>query len=159
MAGETEAIFDDAEVQKFLDGLKRKGKSLEQGSRALAGIISSNVYRDIMAHFDQEQGPGGAQWAAWSSVYAEHMDKKGRGGNKILQDSGRLRQSVTPTNYRVLPGGIVFYNPAKTKDGFPYAQAHDEGGGKLPQRQFMYLSEIAMEEIAEQTLKWLLDDA
>ncbi len=158
MPGGGEAIFDDKEIQEFFDKLKRKNISIEQGSRQLAGIISANVYRDIMGHFDKEEGAGGEAWQGWSEIYAEHMEKIGRGGNKILQDNGRLRNSFVPSNYRVVSGGVVFYNSAKTKDGFPYAQAHDEGGPKLPQREFMWLSEIAMEEIADATINWLLED-
>lgn len=158
MAQRTEVIFDDKEIQEFFDRLKKKGVDVDKGSKQLAAIISANVFRDIMAHFDQEEGPGGEGWATWSQMYAEHMDKRGRGGNKILQDNGRLRQSFTPTNYRVVPGGALFYNSAKTQDGFPYALAHNEGGGKLPARTFMWISEIAMEEVANSTLKWLLDE-
>lgn len=131
---------------------------MAQGSRQLAGIISANVFRDIMAHFDQEEGPGGESWAGWSEIYSEHMAKTGRAGNKILQDRGRLRQSFTPTNYKTVTGGVVFYNAARTSEGFPYAAAHNEGGRKLPQREFMWLSEVAMEEIADAALTWLLED-
>lgn len=161
MAGQTSAIFDDHEVREFLDTLKWKGLDIERGSRQLGGIIASTVFKDILAHFDQEQGPDG-QWKGWSSIYAEHMATIGKAGNKILQDSGRLRNSFRPGNMRfegnALGGGIVFFNPAQTSEGFPYAAAHDEGGEKLPQREFMWLSEIAMEEIGEQTLAWLLDE-
>jgi hypothetical protein len=86
------------------------------------------------------------------------MEQIGKSGNKILQDTGRLRQTFVPTNYRAVSGGIVFFNPAKTKSGFPYAAAHDEGfakGGK--KREFMWLSEIAMEEISDSALNWLME--
>lgn len=159
MAQRSEAIFDDKEIQQFFDTLKRKNVSIEQGSRQLAGIISANVFRDLLGHFEREESPGGRAWQAWSEIYAEHMEKKGKGGNKILQDTGRLRQSFTPTSYRVVTGGIVFYNSAKTNSGFPYADAHNTGGSKLPQREFMWLSDIAMEEISDSTLNWLLEDA
>jgi phage gpG-like protein len=39
--------------------------------------------------------------------------------------------------------------------GFPYAEAHDKGGPKLPQRKFMWLSKEGMEKIIKQVTDWL----
>lgn len=154
-SSDTFAVFDDKEFAEFLQKLKKNSVTLAQGSKNLAGAISANVFRDIMAHFDTEMGDDQTPWQQWSAIYGEHMYLLGKSGNKILQDTGRLRQSFLPGNYRIKDGGIVFYNPAKTESGFPYASAHDKGGKRLPQREFMWLSGIAMEEIAEVTLKIL----
>jgi phage gpG-like protein len=156
MAADGYALFEGKEAEEFLDHLREKYQTISRGSKALAGILATPVFRDVVKHFEEERGPEGG-WPEWSSVYAEHMDKIGKGGNKILQDTGRLRQSYMISNYRASSEGVVFYNPAKTKGGFPYAQAHDEGGGKLPQRKFMWLSDVAMESVAEQTLQWMTD--
>jgi phage gpG-like protein len=89
------------------------------------------------------------------------MVKIGRIGNLKLQFSGKLRQSFIPSNNRLIDGGIVYYNPARTRGGFAYAEAHDEGGskkGRPPQREFMWLSGDAMATISEKLLKWMAED-
>jgi hypothetical protein len=154
---ETEAEFQSEELEEFLDRIQGRVNSIEEGDRILGGIVSVNVFRDIMAHFDQEEGPEG-QWQEWSPSYTEYMQAGGKGNNRLLQDTGRLRQSFLPTNFKSVRSGIVFFNPAKTKDGFPYAAAHDEGGGQLPQREFMWLSDIGMEEASKSILTWLASD-
>ena len=137
----------------FLKKLKDKTEDLPN-NKELGGIISSNVFKDVIDHFETEEGSVG-NWAAWSDAYQNHMEKIGRSGNKILQFSGKLRQNFTPKKYRSVPGGILFYNNAKTKSGFPYAWAHNEGEGDLPTRDFMWLSEIAMRDVASQVSLWL----
>ena len=156
MAVDGYAIFDGKEAEEFLGSLRAKYQSVQQGSKALAGVLAAPVFVDIVGHFEDEKGPDGA-WSPWSAIYSEHMNKIGKGGNKLLQDSGRLRQAYMISNHRATADGIVFYNPAKTKGGFAYAQAHDEGGEKMPSRKFMWLSDSAMESVAEQTLKWMTD--
>lgn len=156
MAVEIQAIFDGADADKFIQKIKDRFDDIETGSRQLAGIISATVFQDIINHFDQQEGKSGP-WAAWSKSYSAYMDSIDKGGNRILQDSGRLRQSFQPSNYKVQGGGILFFNKAATKSGFPYAAAHDTGGPRLPKRQFMWMSSDAMDSIAQQTMKWLSD--
>jgi phage gpG-like protein len=149
-----EFAFEDKDAQKFLKKMMKNASDVTKKTKQYVDLLSIVVFQDIMKHFASETGSKGA-WAKWSDVYRDHMQKIGKGGNKILQDTGRLRGSFIPTNYRVNSDAIVWFNPAKTKSGFPYAAAHDEGGPKLPQRDFMYLSDEAREKIEEQTLKFL----
>jgi len=158
MADNVQAIFEGKDAEEFLKGIKKRFGSAAQGSREMGGIISATVFQDIIRHFNNQEGPDGA-WTAWSDVYEEHMQRIGKSGNRILQDTGRLRQGVKPGNYRAVSGGVLFFNEAKTKTGFPYAGAHDVGGPKLPQRKFMWLSNAAMESISQQVLRWVKDGA
>ena len=151
-----EIVIHDEAAQKFLTRALEKAKEAKDGGRAYAAALSSVVFADVISHFEQETGSEGP-WDPWSKVYADHMGKIGKGGNKILQDTGRLRQAFLPTNYRKVSEGILWFNPAKTKSGFPYAYAHNEGGPKLPQRDFMYLSDEATDRIAEVTLNYVLE--
>ena len=152
------AIFSDVDdAVKFTKDLQKKIDSTKDGSQKFAGILSATIFRDIMDHFSTETGEDGP-WTAWSQMYYEHMEKQGIQGNKILQDTGRLRQAFLPGSYRVVSDGYLWFNPAKTKDGFPYAKAHDEGGDRLPQRSFMWLSKDAMEKISSLTLAFILDE-
>lgn len=149
-----EAILDDAKAKKLIQKLGGKALAIKDRKNDYLSVMSAVVFADVMDHFLLEKGPKGP-WKAWSRAYSEHMDRIGKGGNKVLQDSGRLRGSFYPTNHRLTSDGILWFNPAKTKGGFPYAAAHDEGGETLPQRKFMYLSDHALEKMASQTLEFL----
>lgn len=145
----TEIAIHDAEAQKALQKLIDKVKEVKDGGRAIGMALSAVVFRDIMEHFEREEGPDGA-WKPWSDIYADHMRKVGKSGNKLLQDTGTLRQAFQPTSYRSVSEGIMWYNPARTKSGFPYAYHHNET------RPFMWTSDDASEKIAEVTLNFVL---
>lgn len=152
-----EVEFKDEGVQALLEGLGSRLDKIQDGHKKYGTLLSANVFRDIMDHFEKEEGSTG-KWQHWSFWYALQMERAGRGGNKILQDTGRLRQSFKPQNWRSVKDGYLWFNNAKTKSGFPYAAAHDEGGERLPKRDFMWLSDNTMEEIAVQTLLFLMEE-
>ena len=151
----TNVALQDAEAQKWLQKAIKKVQSAKDGGREFGMALSAHVFADVIDHFEKEEFLP-LPTAPWSAFYREMMDASGKGGNKLLQDSGRLRQSFLPTNYRKVAEGIQWFNPAKTKSGFPYAYAHNEGGPKLPQRNFMWLSDSASERIAETSLRYVL---
>ncbi len=151
-----EVSFDDEKIQRFLAGINKNINSVKGNKRQYLGLLSAIVYKDVMEHFQNEEGPQGS-WAPWSDAYKKRLEQIGRSGNKILQFNGRLRQNFLPTNYKSTEKGISWFNNAKTKSGFPYAAAHDEGEGNLKKREFMFLSDKAMDGIIEQTLGFILD--
>lgn len=150
---EVELKFDSGSAQKFFAELWGNAKSVREMHDTYIRTISPIVFKDIIDHFKQEEGPT-TRWHAWSAAYSKHMQRIGKGGNKILQDSGFLRQNVRATNFRKTSDGILFYNPAKTKGGFPYAAHHDETAGKP--RSFMWLSQNVLSNIGELTLRFML---
>jgi len=166
---DTEATFKDKEWKKVREALGKKLKSLNtvkksKEKKTLSAIISIPVFKDIIRHFEKEAGPKG-KWKSWSTSYSDHMKKIGKGGNKILQDSGRLRQSFLKTKSnknvsgsRSVKKGILYFNNAKTAGGFAYAAAHNKGGKRLPQRKFMWLSTKALRNISKVTLAWINED-
>lgn len=154
---EMEAKFYSKAADKFFKKLIKNSKAITDGQKKYLVTLGAVVYKDIIRHFEKEKDPNGG-WEEWSDIYAEHMAKIGKGGNKILQDKGRLRNSFTPTSFQKQSGGVVWFNPAKTGEGFPYAYAHDEGGPKLPERKFMWLSENALETMGVKTLRFILDN-
>jgi phage gpG-like protein len=158
MASEvTIAEFEDKEVKAFLKSMISKSGKVEKQDKQYVGLLSAIVFKDVITHFEQEKGSKG-NWKKWSPTYQKHMQEIGRAGNKILQFSGRLRQNFKPTDYKTSAKGITWFNDAKTKSGFSYAAAHDSGGGKLPQRDFMWLSDKGLEQISLQTLQYLIDE-
>lgn len=156
MANYTTLEFED-EVSDFLKEMKSKLSEVKNGQKRYIGLLSSIVFRDVISHFKDEQGESGP-WQQWSYSYRKQMNSKGRGSNKILQYNGRLRNSFQPTNVENTNKGIMWFNNAKTKSNYPYAWGHDTGDGKLPKRDFMWLSEKALEDISNQTLAFLLDE-
>lgn len=152
-----EIEFDDKEVKSFLSTLKVRLNKIKDGNKKYSTLMSAIVYRDVIDHFENEMGSQG-KWEHWSFWHTLQMERLGKGGNKILQDSGKLRQSFTPQSYRSISDGILWFNNANTKGGFPYAFAHNEGGEKLPKRDFMWASDEAMEKVSVQTLQFILDE-
>lgn len=176
--------FESDQWLKVLKKLERKWDYLIAGQSPLrkeyAGIVSVHVYSDIIDHFRKQRGPNGP-WDKWSDSYSDTIagkiafryvngrtipitdpeflskNKPPRKPGLILQDSGRLRQSISPTNFRLKNEGILFYNDAKTKDGFPYAEHHDKGKSswKGNPRPFMWLSPKGINGIIETTVQWL----
>jgi phage gpG-like protein len=113
--------------------------------------VGARVIADVINHFEQERGPTG-KWKAWSPAYRKYMQKRGKGGNKILQDTGRLRTGWQPARYRTSREGITWFNPVE------YAGAHDRGTRRLPKREFSWISRQAIEKIEKDTAKFLLKD-
>lgn len=149
--------FEDKDVRDFLSKLDKKLKDVKDGKKKYAGLLSAIVFRDVTDHFSEEQGSKG-KWKAWSKSYRDQMQSIGRENNKILQFNGRLRNNFKPTDYKSQSDGILWFNDAQTKSGYPYAAGHDKGDGKLPQRDFMWLSPAALDKISEQTLQFMLDE-
>lgn len=151
-----EAVFENLAVKHMLEQLEKAADDVIDQHPKYVALLSAVVFSDVMDHFKKEEGEDG-KWTPWSSVYAAHMKRIGKSGNKLLQFSGKMRNSFQPTQYRPSSAGILWYNNAKTSSGFPYAAAHNEGGKKLPQRQFMWLSDKGMERIVDNTLAYLLE--
>lgn len=152
----TDVVFNDKRVKDLLKDLTKKLDNIQEKKKDVIAIFSAVVFKDVMKHFAEQKGPNGG-WAQWSPKYAKYMASIGKSSNNILQDTGRLRQSFGPTNYRVTKEGITWYNNAKTKSGFPYAAAHnnDEPRRTLPRREFMWLSSEGMQDIRNQIVKYL----
>ena len=151
----SEVVLDDKQVKLFLRNMEKNLAKVKDGKNQFLGILSAIIFKDVIRHFEKEEGPDGG-WKTWSSIYREKMVREGKGGNKILQDSGRMRQNFKPSNYRSSDKGFLWFNDAKVK-GFPYAAAHDDGDG-LPKREFMWLSDGALEDVTKQTLAFILEN-
>jgi phage gpG-like protein len=181
MMAEIEFKYDDKAIRDFLEGLAKKKDAILKRETAYVNVISAEVYREVIRHFEQEEGSRGP-WKNWAKSYSDAIDgkiafrkfngvtvplgpeqikamgiKPPRPRGMKLQDSGALRQSFRAGNWRNKSDGIEWYNPAKTKSGFPYAAAHDIGGEKLPKRDFMWLSDKSMDKISELTLNFFTD--
>ncbi len=157
MAEVSVARFQDEEVRKFLRDLDKRTKDIEGGRGKVARMLGAIVYRDIIDHFEKEEGPDG-DWAPWSDKYARFMERIGKSGNFILRDTGKMYNTMTPIktggNFKKTSAGFLWFNP------LPYSGAHEYGSKakNIPSRSFMWLSDLAMREIEDQTLKFMLDE-
>ena len=156
MAKSTFAKFEKKKVERF-QKLIEKNLRFQKGNTKVWAIMGAIALQDVDDHFEKERGPFG-KWQRWSDSYISHMIKTGKVANKVLQDGGRLRNSVLRgDDPRRISKGILLFNPAKVKGGFPYAKAHNLGGRKLPQREFMWLSLKAMNKIAKFTARYMAE--
>ena len=141
--------FESKRMQGFLRRISKGTADVKGTRKRYVAAMSTFVHRDVLDHFEQEMGPDG-KWDAWSAIYAQHMARVGKSGNKILQDTGRLRGSFKPTDNRTTAEGILWFNNAKTNSGFNYAGHHNET------RPFMWLSKDGLEDMAKATLRFIM---
>jgi len=155
------AELKDEEVKEWLKKLSNKIKKISDANLPkLAAKFGTVIFADIIRHFQDQSGPSG-KWESWSDLYKKRQEKLGKNeGTNILKFSGKLRNSFSPQKYKRSGDSLLWYNPATTKKGFPYAYAHDnddEPRRQLPQRKFMWISRSAFDKLAMITLEELLD--
>jgi phage gpG-like protein len=155
--------IDTAEWDKFLASIKAKGAN---PFPVLKTAYETIGYKDLMDHFQRQEGPEG-QWPprraetnrAYDAIAAGRRQPPSgspraayRSSNKLLQLTGNLRQSISPTGAKRLNAhtAVVYANA-------PYAGAHEEGRQKLPVRSFMWISDNAMEKMAHLILKFMTE--
>lgn len=141
-------VIDDKEVRRLINSLIKNVGEISEKGKKYVGLLSSIVLRDVIQHFEKEEGPSG-RWKAWSPSYQKYMMAIGKSGNLILQDTGRLRQGWQPGRYRVAKDGVLWFNPVE------YAAKHNEGISPYPQRKFAWLSARAVKDIEAQTVKFI----
>lgn len=136
-------------VKDFFKKINDNVDDIQKKEKTFWGALAALAFRNVIKHFQDESGPEG-RWKAWSRIYAERMQRVGKGGNKILQDTGQMRQMLRTADDRSrISQGILVYNPALTKNGFPYAWAHDTGQGRLPQREFMWMDSTTLNKMSK----------
>ncbi len=119
-------IQGSGKVLALFNGMSRRSK---RGRRfwQRAAIF---VHREVIGHFRDETGPDGP-WKPWAAS-TKAARKRGRGGNKILQDEGTLMGSIVFT---------ASERSALIKTVLDYAATHQEGDREknIPARPFMFL--------------------
>ncbi len=154
-----EITFDDKMTPK-LQAIQDRVSKIKNGNETFLKLLSMIVVRDIDQHFKDESGPSG-KWKDWSPSYRDQLLKSGRklSGKKneirkLLQASGNMRNALTPKNYRRTSSGAEWFNTMK------YSRTHDQGddGRNIPQRQFMWLSEDAIEKLSQQMINFALSE-
>jgi len=131
-----EVTFD---AKEWEDMIRTIDKNVTDPKPMLRAAFGTRGFKDVIDHFQNEEGRTGSWKPSQRAI---------REGGKTLQDTGNLRQNFNVSNIRDKgKDAIVFFNPT------PYAAQHDLGTDKLPQREFMFLTDDAQEDM----LKIILD--
>lgn len=160
---DTKVVLDTKEWDKFISGVTGK---LADVAGLLMTAANLFAFKDIIDHFSKEEGPNGS-WPkrspATQEAYAKiaagiwNAPKRMRAGsfsptNKLLQLTGNLRQSINPGNMeRAGKNSIVIFANA------PYAGRHDAGGGGIPARPFMWLSDKVQDKMLDAIMELAME--
>lgn len=149
--------FDDREWRIFLGSILNQAKDM---THILSVAYGTAGIKDITKHFIDETGPN-APWKPRKQATDERylliglgMYKTPKGtskaqyspANKILQMTGKLKNSILPANWRKKSNTAIEVFSNDTKSG-----AHDNGSKEkgFPARPFMWLSDNAKETMAQ----------
>jgi phage virion morphogenesis protein len=132
----------DDELKKLMQDIKGKGKNLSVPMKR-AGVL---MLGSIGKNFDAQGRPD--KWSPLSQWTLDRRRKEGKGA-KILQETGRLKQSMS---YK-LEGD----NEVAIGTNVEYAKLHNEGGSlkvgkrtaKIPKRTFLMFQEEDKENIVK----------
>lgn len=134
MAG---AIISTEGINELQKGIESIVKQIRNPIKTFAEA-KLIMFQDVMGHFRKQAGPDG-KWRPLKLATLKRRRKAGRGA-KILQDTGRLKQSIT---------AISSVEGAEVGTNIVYAATHQKGRGKIPQRQFLWLSKSAGNRILD----------
>ena len=142
-------IIQDARVKKMLNEVALRAKNPVNAFR----IVSGMMWADVIDHFKAESAPRG-HWKDRAKSTKEAYAKKGWAGRKLLQISGRLRNSFVKRASK---------NSAEVATGVEYASIHNFGGKtgrnyatKIPKRKFMWLSRGVKDRILNYFGRYLI---
>jgi len=133
--------LDMRQVQARFEKIQKKASNPKKGF----SYIGALAWRDVMAHFAKQQTPGGRKWPGWK-VTKDGKTKRvnvrpGKGGTKLLMDTGRLRES---TIYKATRDDAIVSNDVE------YA------GYQNRMRKFMGLSKQAKKVLLQYFTRFLL---
>lgn len=103
---------------------------LKQVLRRLPRDVGNEALKWFIDNFRKQQSPEGQAWKA---------RKDGDGSRALLVKSGRLRKSIRLTR--------ITSNSFRIGTKVEYGRYHNEGTGKIPQRQFLGKSAIMMRRL------------
>jgi len=126
---------------------------LEINYETLLKAMRQTVIAETKKGFRDEQDPDGNQWKK-----LKHPRRNSRGSDRVLQDYGTMRTSVTAIN---ASGGIDEIGPTYLEWGtnIPYAVYHNsdkprkknaDGTDRLPRRQFLGVGQDLANAVTEQ---------
>lgn len=121
-----------------MDGLRKRLQKMRENLTNPSPTmqkVSILMHKDVMDHFGKESDEKN-KW-----VPLKYKRKRG-GSARILQDTGRMRSSISPSNTK---------EDAIVGTGIVYAATHQYGDSNrnIPQRKFLWLSKEIKEQITK----------
>ena len=139
--------LDSKQWKAFIDGV---GKKMKNAYPKLRSAVMVFGFKDIIDHFSKEEGENG-RWKPRKASTQRSYSRKGKAGNKLLQDTGALRGSlIHGQTEKVGANNVLMFTQV------PYAGRHNYGKG-MPKREFMWLSDKALDNIAKMFLDETID--
>lgn len=148
-------ITVDLDISEWEDFLGKLSRNVKKAQSVLFVAAQAYAFQDIIQHFSDESGPNG-KWPDWSPATQKAYAAKGWSGNKILQATGRLRQSLLPGRGGIRKEGS---DAVRLFTNIVYGARHNYGGGGIPQREFMWISDAAQEKMASTVAQMILEEA
>ena len=112
--------------------------------------IALKGYKQVIENFDNEKDDKGKSWQKWlkNGKRVSHRPTK-RGGTKLLQDSGRLRNATTFLGTK---------RQAIIKNSVGYAGVHNRGAPSknIVQRKFLWISKQNISLFGKIFLKYMV---
>jgi phage gpG-like protein len=126
-----EAELDQAKMQLVIKRFKDMGEKAKNPRHAM-DIIGAKAWRAVIENFDLEKNEDGSAWAKWKKGNQRVSYRPyGRGGTKLLRDTGYLRMSIR---------WIANTLEARIFTKVDYAKYHDHGKGTM-HRSFMWIND------------------
>lgn len=148
MAVEVKVIIELNGVDRKLIKLALKTENMDTPLRQSAIYMEGAVAKRFRS------GGGSRPWKPLSpNTIKRHPH---RAGGKPLNDTGRLRSSVTAGSTRRIVGKRMYYGMGSN---IVYAASHNFGYKKIPKREFMYFDEKdekAIKRVFEDYIKGLI---
>jgi hypothetical protein len=161
----------ELDTKEWDDLLEKMVSNLKRAQALLKTAALAYGFADIIDHFSEERGPDGG-WTPRSPItqfrYAmiqsgQWRPPKGmrqgsfRPSNKLLQLTGAMRMEMLPkagAAHIALEGGdaVRLFNNAA------YSGRQNDGGGGIPARPFMWLSEEAQDKMLDTIAKIIMED-
>ncbi|MHA1866628.1 MAG: phage virion morphogenesis protein [Candidatus Heimdallarchaeaceae archaeon] len=143
-------------VINFLAGMQTRTRNFEKPLK----VISNRMFREVIEHFDREQGPHGR----WARLKPSTIARRRRGSSKPLQDTGNLRNSILPK--------VMNRNSAIVFTNVKYATTHQFGTrkgafgrdrhnrpipwGDIPARPYMWVSAESRRSFINYLEDWII---
>ena len=141
------AQVEPVSMRKLEKDLKRLVPEAQKKFFKLAAVA---IYKDVIGHFEKERGPDG-KWKRfkWPDGKIRNTRPTKRGGNKMLQDTGRLKGSIVP---------FVESGAAGARTNLEYAGFHNDGTSKIPKREFAYVDDATMTKLEDYLAQAITDE-
>ena len=135
------------ELKPSLDKIQKKFAAMQKraiNSKVGFDVIGAKGFKDVIDHFEKEQGSK-RKWVKWNRKTSDGRRRffssrpYGKGGNKLLQDTGRLRASISFKGMR---------NSAKVFTKTGYGKFHQFGTNKMVKRDFLWIAPKVRRDMA-----------